>query len=432
MKQLLLPTIAAVLVVGRGEQQKSIPQTEIKQDSATANATGISIGNDSWGKITSHNAEFYASNDVPKDQIDLTKKWYEIATKAWGNYGPTEFWIVGNSVHEAIKLTDKYCNFRIKKGQNVSKIDCINNHSFVDYASNGGAGLSTFRNNWDDWSGFVIGISSKPPPQEDDYKVIILHEYFHVYQHAHIYSKDEPERNSRNRKNPWWPEGGAEYMAQLLYSKQKGVQPSYLKSVMKSKLKSLNMLGDNESIKNIPYDDQRTYIAYDLGAWFIAFLIHKTNEETYRVKFFKDLNEKGFEDAFVNSFGSSSKDLLREFHETFLRLSVDEKLKIIPLKAVAEYLGVYTLNYTNGYLNFNISEDGSVIVESSLGDKANGSWEVEGEYLFSNAIFKKNNTIIKAKININTYELNELTMNGNPAPLRKANPDGVFLIKKIN
>ena len=125
-------------------------------------------------------------------------------------------------------------------------------------------------------------------------------------------------------------------------------------------------------------------------------------------------------------------DLLREFHETFLRLSIDEKLKIIPLKAVAEYLGVYTLNYTNGYLNFNISEDGSVIVESSLGDKANGSWEVEGEYLFSNAIFKKNNTIIKAKININTYELNELTMNGNPAPLRKANPDGVFLIKKIN
>ena len=46
--------------------------------------------------------------------------------------------------------------------------------------------------------------------------------------------------------------------------------------------------------------------------------------------------------------------------------------------------------------------------------------------------FLKNKTIIKAKININTYELNELTMNGNPAPLRKANPDGVFLLKKIN
>jgi hypothetical protein len=47
-------------------------------------------------------------------------------------------------------------------------------------------------------------------------------------------------------------------------------------------------------------------------------------------------------------------------------------------------------------------------------------------------MFFKNNTIIKAKININTYELIELTMNGNPAPIRKVNPDGVFLIKKIN
>ncbi len=91
MKHILITTIAAVLLTGCGEQQKSIPQTEIKQDSATANASGISIDNDSWGRITSQNAEFYASNDVHKDQIDLTKKWYEIATKAWGNYGPTEF-----------------------------------------------------------------------------------------------------------------------------------------------------------------------------------------------------------------------------------------------------------------------------------------------------------------------------------------------------
>ena len=328
--KLLITTIAAVVLVGCGEQQKSIPQSEIKQVNVTANAPGNSIDNDSWGRITSQNAEFYASNDVPKDQIDLTKKWYEIAIKAWGNYGPTEIWIVGNSVPEAMKLTDKYCNLRIKKGQNVSKIDCINNHSFVDYARNGGAGLSTFRNNWDDWSGFVIGISSKPSSQEDDYKVIILHEYFHVYQHAHIFSKNESERDSRNRKNPWWTEGGAEYMAQLLYSKQKGVQPSYLKSVMKSKLKSLNELSDYESIKNIPYDDQRTHLAYDLGAWFIAFIINKTSEETYRVNFYKDLNTKGFEGAFVKNFGASSDDLLEEFHKSFLKLGVEEKMKILP------------------------------------------------------------------------------------------------------
>ena len=172
--------------------------------------------------------------------------------------------------------------------------------------------------------------SKNPNPRENDYKVVVLHEYFHVYQHAHIFSKDDFERDSRNKKNPWWAEGGAEYMAQLLYSKQNGVNSSYLKSAMKSKLNSLSQLGSNVNIKNIPYDDEKTHIAYDIGAWFIAFLIHKTNEETYRVKFFKNLNEMGFEKSFINSFGSSSDKLLEEFHNKFLKLSTEDMLKIIP------------------------------------------------------------------------------------------------------
>ena len=114
------------------------------------------------------------------------------------------------------------------------------------------------------------------------------------------------------------------------WTKQNGVKSSYLKSALKSKLNSLSQLGSNVNIKNIPYDDEKTHIAYDIGAWFIAFLIHKTNEETYRVEFFKNLNEMGFEKSFMNSFGSSSDKLLEEFHNKFLKLSTEDMLKIIP------------------------------------------------------------------------------------------------------
>ena len=79
----------------------------------------------------------------------------------------------------------------------------------------------------------------------------------------------------------------------------------------------------------MPYG-KRGRIAYDLGAWFIAFIINKTGEEAYRVNFFKDLNAKGFVGAFVKNFGASSNDLLDEFHKTFLKLSLEDKLKIIP------------------------------------------------------------------------------------------------------
>ena len=118
-------------------------------------------------------------------------------------------------------------------------------------------------------------------------------------------------------------------MAQLLYSRQKGVRANYLKEVMQRKLHSSSSLQEGETIRDIPYG-RRARSAYDLGAWFIAFLISKSSEEAYRVNFFKALETWGFEGAFLDSFGRSSKALLEEFHNHFLSLSRRSQLKIIP------------------------------------------------------------------------------------------------------
>ena len=294
-------------------------------------AIQIEFDRENWGETTSQKAEFYAASDVARSQIELTRQWYEIASKAWGNYGPLEFWIVGTNEAAATALDKRYCEIRKQKDLTVSLEHCLNrDHNFVSYAKGGNAGLNTRRNEHEKWSGFIITMSAKfPGPQEEDYKTVVLHEYFHVYQHAHIRSKNDFERQSRNLKNPWWTEGGAEYMAQLLYSKQNGVSSSYLKEMMERKLRSLKNLREGESIKDIPYG-KRGRIAYDLGAWFIAFIINKTSEEDYLVKFYRDLNSKGFEGSFIKNFGSSSKDLLDEFHYTFLKLSIEDKMKIIP------------------------------------------------------------------------------------------------------
>ena len=313
-----------------GENAKRLLKFLGKQINRPEIAAG-SAKSDDWGKITNKKAEFYAASDVPKSQIELTKQWYEIASRTWGNYGPLEFWIVGKSVAAAKKMDKRYCDTRKRKDPSVPLRHCLNRgHNFVSYAKGGNAGLNTRRSENEKWSGFIITMSAKfPGPQEEDYKSVVLHEYFHVYQHAHIHSRIRAERESLHKKNPWWGEGGAEYMAQLLYSRQKGVRTGCLKERMKRKLRSLKDLKDGESIKDIPYG-KRARIAYDLGAWFIAFTISKSSEEAYRVKFYKDLNTKGFEGSFVKNFGSSSKDLLDEFHNTFLKLSLEDKLKIIP------------------------------------------------------------------------------------------------------
>ena len=118
-------------------------------------------------------------------------------------------------------------------------------------------------------------------------------------------------------------------MAQLLYSRQPGVRTRYLRQTMERKLKSLQDLSGDERISDIPYG-KRGIIAYDLGAWFIAFLIHKTSEEAYRVKFFRGLNQDGFERSFKKSFGRSAEEFLDEFHNTFLKLSRGQMLRILP------------------------------------------------------------------------------------------------------
>ena len=286
---------------------------------------------DKWGQQIDVRPEFYAARDVPAFQITLTRKWYQIAAHAWGNYGPLEFWIVGSSQDAARQLDQEYCRVRKQKDPARQIRDCLRRgHNFVTYATDGSAGLNTRRNENEKWSGFIITMSGKyPGPEEEDYMPVVLHEYFHVYQHAHIVSRKASVRERLNRKHPWWSEGGAEYMAQLLYSRQPGVRSGYLRQTMERKLKSIEDLREGERINEIPYG-KRGIIAYDLGAWFIAFLIHKTSEEAYRVKFFKDLNEEGFEKSFSKSFGRSADELLQEFHETFLTLRRAEMLRILP------------------------------------------------------------------------------------------------------
>ena len=70
---------------------------------------------DKWGQQIDTRPEFYAAADVPAFQITLTRKWYQIAAQAWGNYGPLEFWIVGSSKDAASQLDQEYCRVRKQK-----------------------------------------------------------------------------------------------------------------------------------------------------------------------------------------------------------------------------------------------------------------------------------------------------------------------------
>jgi hypothetical protein len=286
-----------------------------------------------WGEEGPWVPEYYPASDVPESQVDLIRHGHTTASEAWGNYGPLEYWIIGNDLEAAVEHDVYFCTVRREKDPGLPpEFDemCLGRgYSFDDYARDGGAGLNTRRSEYEDYSVFLVTFGSKyPSPDETDYTTVAYHEYFHVVQNAHIYTRDEDQRRRLMVENPWWSEGGAEYMAQLLYSRQAGVPDRYLSDRMTWKMETKSMLEAGERFTDIPYGE-RARVAYDLGAWFIAYLIDLVGEEAYRIGFYSDLNDLGWEGAFQANFGVSSEDMLNDF-EVFLELPHTEQMAIIP------------------------------------------------------------------------------------------------------
>ena len=295
------------------------------------------ISEDLWGQEIDDLPDYYKAFDVPASQMDQVIEYYEIASGAWGNYGPLEFWVIGTDPLSAHKLDSLYCETRISKDNTLTEShmqNCINReYNFIDYANNGGAGLNTQRNEYQQYSVFIITLASKYPfPNESDYNVVTMHEYFHVYQQAHIYTLDEDERADLMVRNPWWSEGGANYLSELLYSQQPGVSTNYLKDRMRWKMNvKPDFLAYGKRLEDLEYGEQNnaTRFAYDLGTWFIAYLIYHVGLDVYRVNFYDDLNEYGFEGSFIKNFGKSSEEYLNDFH-SFLNMDIENQLEIIP------------------------------------------------------------------------------------------------------
>lgn len=326
-----IPIWSVCILLGACSDSRSdAPITDSMDTSDSAETSDTPI---LWGEETDTIPAFYAASDVPPSQIERVRTDYETASQSWGNFGPLEYWIVGNDLDAAAELDEEYCAVRIAKDDNLTEADrqtCLQrDYNFEDYARDGGAGLNVVRSDYEAYSVMLITMASKYPyPDETDYISVGYHEYFHVVQSAHIDSRDHEERQRLMVENPWWSEGGAEYMAQLLYSRQPGVESGYLKERMTWKMQSKELLEEGEDFTEIPYSE-RAIIAYDLGAWFIAYLIHQVGEDAYRVHFYDDLNSEGWEDAFTGNFGMSADAMLADF-EDFLDEPLSVQLYIIP------------------------------------------------------------------------------------------------------
>ena len=356
----------------------NISDETILPDEEISNETNSATPNDEQNSTTSSsdNREiiYFIAESVSNEHQEMLKAWVAISEELYftqpnvvvENLYPIYLvQLDKNNPESALALEPIYCEFLeeehkklfIQDGYDSSRCG-DNEDSREEYERNG---LFVEPN------GGVAGSAISSIPQRDGYNLFIsrthdlpqhassmgyvtLHEMFHIFQTSHYstdsfdgqrmlngrFSGDNPEDDV-----PWWNEGAAVYFSYIDYARTIN-DMSWFKDQMycallcekdrygnKSRLEIFKESG--VKLNNItfsgnpePVDKQ---IAYEIGAWFIAYLVNEHGEDKI-LDIYSLYEEFGFEKSFEMQFRKDYKTYLNEFYE-FLNLPEEQIMAIL-------------------------------------------------------------------------------------------------------
>ncbi len=349
-----------------------LPDEEISNESTSV--TPNDEENSTTSSLDNRKIIYFIAESVSNDHQEMLKEWVAISEELYFSqpnvvienlYPIYLVQLDKNNPESALALEPVYCEFLeeehkklfIQDGYDSSRCG-DNEDSREEYERNG---LFVEPN------GGVAGSAISSIPQRDGYNLFIsrthdlpqhassmgyvtLHEMFHIFQTSHYstdsydgqrmlngrFSGDNPEDDV-----PWWNEGAAVYFSYIDYARTIN-DMSWFKDQMycallcekdrygnKSRLEIFKESG--VKLNNItfsgnpePVDKQ---IAYEIGAWFIAYLVNEHGEDKI-LDIYSLYEEFGFEKSFEIQFEKDYKTYLNEFYE-FLDLPEDQIMAIL-------------------------------------------------------------------------------------------------------
>ena len=307
-----------------------------------------------WGKIVEFEPEFFFSSDLPEFAQQGLKETVKLVSNYFGLYGPIEIWSVGRdaSSSEKREIEAIFCERRSSRKDHWDRFTnyetCVALNEFEEIGSSisgqrfYGYHIMYHRND------FTFANNS-------DYRnyamTTMTHEYTHIVQAANLFTKNEEDRPDGDRRRIGWgpiffSEGTAVYYAEFIQRKlrQNGTPVENAPNVdnqgrsLRHKMKEF-MENDiiphldscpNFNIWDVNYSTRETCSPYRLGAWGVAFLLDKVNDQdAFWKTLWPNINEMGWDGAFEYTFGLTMEEFNQEFLE-FLELSIEEQLEIIP------------------------------------------------------------------------------------------------------
>ena len=312
-----------------------------------------------WSQEIKCPAEVFVASDLRVSTKSTIEATLDAAAAEWGNYGPVEYWVMGADKAASLELVDKYCKRRNERNDQNNK-QCIytqtrNVHGMMGYwkigadaLSSGNSRLDAGHNGGMDWgmhkfsSSLPLGLENKLGNSGADDQKVIMHEYFHAVQHAHVRYLKRSQRD-KLLGPVWFMEGGAEYMASATHAKlvsekklkrNNNSRNKYdFRKSMKQKFERAKKDNDQNDcvsqMATISHGGACGSFWYDGGTWAIAYLLDQTDQKILLSTFYPNLEKLGWEGAFQKSFKRSSDEFHLEFSE-FLKKNPSTVMRILP------------------------------------------------------------------------------------------------------
>ena len=349
---------------------------------------------DDWGQTVESYPEAFVANDISELNRGGLAKDLRLAVKYFGKY-EWEWWAVGQDVDAMIELASSWCDRRIARGQlwyyeeQRSDLDrlksiCLSQtahpHASLDWKTDSSnrtfftSDLSTFKGWMENYRQvsldspsssanagmnrnggytatqaswpFVFDLATNPSEwniKEYQNAVLVFHEYYHVMQGQHVFSKIEIVDETQNTVRPEFgptafTEGSANYISEYTVRKlsklgiyEGSVKSLSMKELMRFQMESiLNMLPNcpNFQIEKLNYGNPCD--PYTFGMWATAYLTNKVNNiNVFHEVFWPKIDTLTYVGAFEDTFGLNYDQFNTQFQE-FLSLPIEQQLVIVP------------------------------------------------------------------------------------------------------
>jgi hypothetical protein len=286
-----------------------------------------------WTRELQADPDYFISHGYAPRWSDAMKKGIDVARDYLGNYGPLQVYIIGQEDDELSdpahqeEIARVYCEIH-NAGSDRPMAECLADDGGV-IAQKAVDGASE--------AYLTMAMDSDPPRAEivfinahtfggDDMPTRSIHEYTHVYQKAFAFTPT------------WMMEGGAELLACHLGEQHGWGQRNQTMEWYARHLEEAEDLRytirDMEEIETAGplIAEWHRELAYDAGAWAVAYLIDHTPSRSIRTYFrgyFPLVDRMGWKKALCETTDFATVDAFYEGFEVFMQQPLEERLELL-------------------------------------------------------------------------------------------------------